>query len=162
MGTLDPSAIKSVQNLPNVKDSVILKGGFVETDVSPQTHIVSADKDKIAKVAPSIAKEMKPGVALMTSMGNSPKTMDFSSSKGKVSLDVKEVNGLPYNDILVTERDMNKIVPSVGDQAAWVHLKDRSNLASVLTVMISPSTNIDSQHMDVGGGALIGLSLIHI
>ena len=156
VGTLDPSAIKSVQNLPNVKDSVILKGGFVETDVSPQTHIVSADKDKIAKVAPSIAKEMKPGVALMSSMGNSPKTMDFSSSKGKVSLKVKEVNGLPYNDILVTEKDMNKIVPSVGDQAAWVHLEDRSNLASVLTVMISSSTNIDSQHMDVGGGALIG------
>ena len=156
VGTLDPSAIKSVQNLPNVKDSVILKGGFVETDVSPQTHIVSADKDKIAKVAPSIAKEMKPGVALMSSMGNSPKTMDFSSSKGKVSLNVKEVNGLPYNDILVTEKDMNKIVPSVGDQAAWVHLEDRSNLASVLTVMISSSTNIDSQHMDVGGGALIG------
>ncbi|MGK2309854.1 ABC transporter permease [Cutibacterium sp. V947] len=156
-GTLDSSATKAVQNLQNVKESVILKGGFVETDMSPQTHIVSADKDKIAKVAPSIAKEMEPGVALVTSMGNPAKTMDFSSPRGKTSLKVKKVNGLPYSDVLLTEEDMRQIVPSVGDQAAWVHLEDRSDLSSVLTVMVSStSAGTDSQHTEVGGGALIG------
>ncbi|WP_212751421.1 hypothetical protein, partial [Escherichia coli] len=41
------------------------------------------------------------------------------------------------------------------DQSIWVHLDDRSNLASTLTVMMSMSSS-SSQHMDIGGGALIG------
>ena len=154
-GTLDKSAVKTVQDLPNVKDSIVLKGGFADSDLSPHAHILSGNPDEIAKVAPSIAKEMKPGVALVTSVSNPPKTMTFASSKGKVTLNVTKVHGLSEDDVVVSQEDMEKIVPSVGDQSIWVHLNDRSNLASILTVMTSMPSN-DSQHMDIGGGALIG------
>ncbi|WCC80019.1 FtsX-like permease family protein [Cutibacterium equinum] len=152
VGTLDPAAVKKVQDLPNVKDSVILKGGFVQTEILDETRIMSADKDEISKVAPSIAKEMEPGVALMSSEGHRPSTLDFRSAKGTVTLKVKKVNGLSFEDVLVTEEDMRQIVPSAGNQAAWIHLEDRSNLASTLTVMMSTS----SENVEIAGGALIG------
>ncbi|MCD1066489.1 ABC transporter permease [Cutibacterium acnes] len=153
--TLDTSALKTVQDLPNVKDSIVLKGGFAESDLSPHTHMLSGNPDEIAKVAPSIAKEMKPGVALITSMDNPPQTMTFTSSKGKVALKVMKVHGLSEGDVVVNQEDLKRIVPSVTDQSIWVHLNDRSNLASTLTVMMSMSSS-SSQHMDIGGGALIG------
>ena len=56
---------------------------------------------------------------------------------------------------MVNQEDLKRIVPSVTDQSIWVHLDDRSNLASTLTVMMSMSSS-SSQHMDIGGGALIG------
>ncbi|MDO4412593.1 ABC transporter permease [Cutibacterium sp.] len=157
-GALDPSAAKAVHDLPNVRDSVILEGGFVKTGVSDQTQVISADKDEIAKVAPSVAQEMESGVALMTSMGGTtPTTMDFPSGNGKVTLKVKEVNGLPYKSILVSGEDLNRIIPSVDDQAIWIHLEDRSNLASVLTAMMSSMDAVSaSQHTNIDGGALIG------
>ena len=144
-----------MQDLPNVKDSIVLKGGFAESDLSPHTHMLSGNPDEIAKVAPSIAKEMKPGVALITSMDNPPQTMTFTSSKGKVALKVMKVHGLSEGDVVVNQEDLKRIVPSVTDQSIWVHLNDRSNLASTLTVMMSMSSS-SSQHMDIGGGALIG------
>ena len=153
--TLDTSALKTVQDLPNVKDSIVLKGGFAESDLSPHAHMLSGNPDEIAKVAPSIAKEMKPGVALITSMDNPPQTMTFTSSKGKVALKVMKVHGLSEGDVVVNQEDLKRIVPSVTDQSIWVHLNDRSNLASTLTVMMSMSSS-SSQHMDIGGGALIG------
>lgn len=153
--TLDTSALKTVQDLPNVKDSIVLKGGFAESDLSPHAHMLSGNPDEIAKVAPSIAKEMKPGVALITSIDNPPQTMTFTSSKGKVTLKVTKVHGLSEGDVVVNQEDLKRIVPSVTDQSIWVHLDDRSNLASTLTVMMSMSSS-SSQHMDIGGGALIG------
>ena len=153
--TLDKSALKTVHDLPNVKDSIVLKGGFAHSDLSSHAHVLSGNPDEIAKIAPSIAKKMKPGVALVTSISNPPTTVTFTSSKGKVTLNVMKVHGLAENDVVVNQDDLKRIVPSVGDQSIWVHLNDRSNLASTLTVMMyMPSS--DSQHMDIDGGALIG------
>ncbi|MDQ6374076.1 hypothetical protein NO267_08555, partial [Campylobacter jejuni] len=73
--------------------------------------------DEIAKVAPSIAKEMKPGVALITSIDNPPQTMTFTSSKGKVTLKVTKVHGLSEGDVVVNQEDLKRIVPSVTDQS---------------------------------------------
>ena len=53
--TLDTSALKTVQDLPNVKDSIVLKGGFAESDLSPHAHMLSGNPDEIAKVAPNRA-----------------------------------------------------------------------------------------------------------
>lgn len=97
----DMLVLKMVQDLLNVKDFIVFKGGFVESDLFFYVYMLFGNFDEIVKVVFFIVKEMKLGVVLIIFIDNLLQIMIFIFFKGKVIFKVMKVYGFFEGDVVV-------------------------------------------------------------
>lgn len=150
--TLDPKVIKRVEGLPKLEATTTLKGGMATLDGS-EVQVLGAPSD-LSKVSRKAAEEISDGYAVIPARTGHKdgSTITVTNGREKVTIKVKEAEGLQFNQVVLPQADMERLIASPTDQAMWAKLKDRSNLASVLSAVMTLAGSNES--IALNGGAL--------
>lgn len=148
-GRLSASVLDKVKLLPNIKASAVLSGGAAKLNDEP-VMVVALTPD-VASVSSTIGS-VADGVVLLN--GGDRKDGDrvtLAGASGPITLTVKKVSWVAYNQAVVSQANLTKLVATPAPQAVWLKLADASQIGS--TMKAAQTLQSGGEFVDIGGSA---------
>lgn len=147
-GRLSASVLGNVKLLPNIKASAVLSGGAAKLNDEP-VMVVALTPD-VASVSSTIGS-VADGVVLLNGDRKDGDRVTLAGASGPITLTVKKVSWVAYNQAVVSQANLTKLVATPAPQAVWLKLADASQIGS--TMKAAQTLQSGEEFVDIGGSA---------